>query len=362
MSVTEENRKKEINDDEIEIRLDDIVRFLKKNRWRVLVSMLMGLVVGILFAFSKPNQYTSLVTVMPEIQSKNGVSGLGGLGSLAGLAGIDISSAMGGSMDAIRPDVYPDVLQSVPFALQLLKQTVYSRLLAKETSFETFLLEQRNDSFLRKLIDWKDNEKDVSFADPMNRSKTLQITKKQEEYIKQIHSAVTAAFDKKTGMITVTATLPDPVVAATVARLSLEYLTNYITSYRTEKARNQVRFLSHQVADAKSRYQMAEYTLSEYRDKNRSLYLETAKIQEQRLQADFLLTQSVFNDLSKQLEQAKIKVAEESPVFKILEPAQIPLKKSGPQRTLIIIGFIIAGTVIGLLISALWGSIFNVKK
>ncbi len=54
---------------------------------------------------------------MPEIQSKG--AGLGGLGSLAGLAGIDIGG-MAGSVDAIRPDIYPDVLQSVPFALQLL--------------------------------------------------------------------------------------------------------------------------------------------------------------------------------------------------------------------------------------------------
>ena len=37
-------------------------------------------------------------------------------------------------------------------------------------------------------------------------------------------------------------------------------------------------------------------------------------------------------NLSKQLEQAKIKVAEEAPVFKTLEPARIPLKKSGPKR------------------------------
>ena len=129
------------------------------------------------------------------------------------------------------------------------------------------------------------------------------------------------------------ATVPDPVVAAIVARLSLEYLKNYISSYRTEKARNQVTFLNHQVKMRESRYQMAEYALSVYRDNNRYLNLSTAKIAEQRLQADFLLSQNLFSELSKQLEQAKIKVAEEAPIFKILEPARIPLKKSAPKRT-----------------------------
>ena len=142
--------------------------------------------------------------------------------------------------------------------------------------------------------------------------------------------------------------MPDRVVAATVARLSLEYLTNYITSYRTEKSRNQVNFLERQVANAKSRYQTAEYALSSYRDKNRSLFLNTAKIEEQRLQADFLLTQNLFSELSKQLEQAKIKLSDEAPVFKILEPAQVPLKKSAPKRSLILIGFTIAGAFLGI--------------
>ena len=295
---------------------------------------------------------------MPELQSK--VGGLGGLSSLAGLAGIDIGGTSGGSVDAIRPDVYPDVLKSVPFALEVLKQPVYSQLLRKETSLQTFFEEQRKQSF------WGGSASDElvdeqPMPDPKNRSKTLYITKKQEELIKLIQNSVVATFDKKTGIITVAATMPDPVVAASMARFSLEYLTEYITSYRTGKARNQVQFLSRQVDDANRRYQKAEYALSNYRDQNRNVFLYTAKIQEQRLQADFLLTQSVFNELSKQLEQAKIKVAEESPVFKVLEPARIPLKKSAPKRTFIMLGFAVAGGLLGIFIYGV-SLFFNLKK
>ncbi|MFD2932522.1 Wzz/FepE/Etk N-terminal domain-containing protein [Spirosoma flavum] len=333
--------------DEIEIRLSDIVQFLKSSRRTVIISGLIMLIIGVVYAFSKPDQYNVQVTVMPEIQSKAG--GLGGLGSLAGLAGIDISSAAGGNMDAIRPDIYPDVLQSVPFALQLLQQSVYSQLLGKETSLQTFIEEQNKQSLLGSLLS-SDSVQESPLPDPKNQSKTLQITKKQEIFINQIHNAVLATYDKKNGVITVAATMPDPVVAAIVARLSLEYLTNYISSYRTEKTRSQVRFLTHQVEEAKDRYQKAEYALSNYRDKNRSLYLNTAKIEEQRLQADFLLTQNLVNELSRQLEQAKIKVSEESPVFKVLEPARVPLKKSAPKRTFIILGFSIAGIILGFLV------------
>ncbi len=346
MSATE-TIKRDVDADEIEIRLSDIVQFLKDSRWTVLVWGTAFLVIGAIYAFSKPNQYTVEITVMPEIQSKG--ASLGGLSSLAGLAGIDVGSMT--STDAIRPDIYPDVLQSVPFALQLLRQPVYSQLLEKETTLQTFLEEQGKQSWLGSLLSGSaDEEKQVPLPDPKNRSKALQISKKQEDLIKTVHGAVAAAYDKKTGVITVTTTLPDPVVAATVARLSLDYLTNYISSYRTEKSRNQVDFLTKQTEEAKERYQKAEYALSVYRDKNRYLNLNTAKIEEQRLQADFILTQTLYNELTKQLELAKVKVAEEAPIFKTLEPARIPLKKSGPKRTIIMVVFIAVGSIIGIIV------------
>jgi len=361
MSVTEAKKEDNIDDDEIEIRLSDIVAFLKRSQKTVILSGLTFMVIGALYAFSKPNLYSSQVTVMPEIQAKG--SNLGGFGPLAGLAGIDIGSVTGGNTDAIRPDIYPDILRSVPFALQLLQQPVYSQLLGEEMSLQSFLKEADKQHWLGRLLnseDKDDNKKELTL-DPRNRSKTLQITKKQEDLVKEINNAVSVNFDKKTGIITVSATLSDPVVAATVARLSLEYLTNYIIGYRTEKSRNQVHFLSRQAEQAKKRYQQAEYALSNYRDQNRSLYLNTAKIEEQRLQADFLLTQTVFNDLSKQLEQAKIKVSEESPVFKILEPARIPLRKSDPKRSLILLGFIVAGLLVGFFIYSLRRIFLNLK-
>ena len=87
-----------------------------------------------------------------------------------------------------------------------------------------------------------------------------------------------------------------------------------------------------------------------YRDRNRFLYTESAKVEEQRLQADFMLAQSVYNNLSQQHEQAKIRVEEETPVFKTLDPAAIPLKRSAPKRTIIVLIFSFLGGVLAILI------------
>lgn len=346
MSVTEYTTDPAAEDDNVpEIALTDIISFYKRSRRTMLLAAIVGAVLGAIYAFSKPNVYTAQVTVMPEIQTK-GVSGLGSLGSLAGLAGVNLDNLSG--QDAIRPDLYPTVLQSVPFALDILKRPVYSQKLKAETSLQKFLEYTSDESYFGLFSSYKNADSEER-SDPKNFSRALQVTKEQDELIKNVYTSVTTTYDKKTGIVTIVAVEPDPVVAATVARLSLEYLTDYIISYRTEKSRKQVTFLVHQVAEAQSRYKSTEYALSAYRDRNRSLFTNTARIDEQRLQADYLLAQSVYTDLSKQMEQAKIKVQEETPVFKTLEPPTVPIRKSGPKRTLIIVGFAIAGSLIGLL-------------
>jgi uncharacterized protein involved in exopolysaccharide biosynthesis len=352
MSVTKERKLKVGGEDEIEIRLGEIIQFLKNSRWRIILGGVIGLAIGALYAFSKPNIYAAQVTVMPEIQTK-GSATLGNLGALAGLAGINVDNAT--TADAIRPDLYPNILQSVPFALDMLKRPVYAQQFQAKMTLQEFIERMGRESMMGKLFggsadDQNDATPQSAKTDANDLSQPIQVTKKQDKLIQEVQASASVAYDKKTGIVTISAVEPDPVVAANVARLSLDYLTNYIVTYRTQKARDQVGFLAKQVREAKGRYQSAEYALSSYRDRNRSTYLYTAKLEEQRLQADYLLEQSVYNELAKQYEQAKIKVQEETPVFKILEPPTVPLRKSAPKRTVIILGFAVVGAIISLVI------------
>ncbi|GAB3931382.1 lipopolysaccharide biosynthesis protein [Larkinella terrae] len=350
------------DDDLIQIRPGDILKFMQRSLRAVLVFAVLGVLAGIYYAFSKPDDYKSEVTVMPEA-SAGSSPGMSNLGSLAGLAGLNVDNT---ASDVIRPDLYPDVLQSIPFALQLLNQPVYSKNYKTVLPLQTYLKRQSRETAFQRLIGNTDptttepKSAPVNLLDPKNYSKALQISPEQEGLATMLTSRITTTYERRTGIVTIEAIMADPVVAATVARLSLEYLTNYITSYRTQKVRNQERFLIQQVEQARRRYQAAEYELESYRDRNRSLYSGLARISEQRLQAEFLLAQNVYNDLSRQLEQAKIRVQEETPVFKMLEPPRVPLRANGPRRTLIIFAALAAGVVAGLgwtLMRTVWGRI-----
>ncbi|KAB7729356.1 lipopolysaccharide biosynthesis protein [Rudanella paleaurantiibacter] len=344
--MTEETKSALVEDSEIEIRLSDVVHFLKQSRRAILVGGFTGALIFGVYAFLKPNEYSASCTIIPEIQSK-GAGSLGNLGSLAGLAGIDVGG-LSSSTDAIRPDLYPNILQSVPFFLHMLEQKVVSDEFKVSEKFEVYLAKKRKQGFAGWLNSFWQEKSDITSRPWVRKMDgVLYVSKTREGYIKEIGSRVSATYDKKTSTISISATMQDPVVAASVANHVLSYLTNYITLYRTEKSRREVSFLNKQVEIAKERYQKAELALSLYRDQNRGLFLNTAKVEEQRIQAEFLLAQDLYNTLSKQTEMAKVKVQENTPVFNVIEPVKIPLRKSAPSRA----ALIITGLAIGILIS-----------
>ena len=52
------------------------------------------------------------------------------------------------------------------------------------------------------------------------------------------------------------------------------------------------------------------------------------------------LTFNVYNTLAQKLEQDKLRVQEQTPVYTIIQPATVPLKASSPKKPLILIGFV----------------------
>ncbi len=334
--------------DDLEISIVDIFLFFKTNLKRIIIWGGISGIVGVVYALTAQKEFESKTQLLPELQSSSSLGKMGGLSALAGLAGIDLTQMSG--TDAVRPDLYPNIVQSLPFSLFLLKQSVYVSEYKKTMTLEEYF-KQKNENWLSSILNSKEKEATASLLDPKKSSNAYEFTKPQQDLITELQKRVVTTFDRKTGVISINTKMPDPVVAATTAQKAVEYLKEYVTTYRTDKARSQVKFFYGQMSEAKSRYQSAEAKLANYRDQNRFLSLQTAKIEEQRLQGDYILAQNMYNNLAQQYEQAKIRVEEETPVFKTLEPAIIPLKRSEPKRTLIVIGFGLIGLIIGTAIS-----------
>jgi uncharacterized protein involved in exopolysaccharide biosynthesis len=324
-----------------DISLENSIRIAWKGRLRLIISTVLFAILGVFIALLTTPEFISDARIMPEMNS-----GTGGifkrLASVAGFAGMDLSDAEG--VDAVRPDLYPNVLQSSPFVLYLLDQVIVQAN-GERTTVANLLMPTDGWS----LMNWfQGDQEDRTAPFKQIAGKPVKLTRRQEKLVEEIGKRVNAKLDTRSGIITITAKMPDASGAATVAQLSMDYLTQYVTSYRTEKARQDLQFYSQRLTEARQRYQTAQYSVFHYNDQHKYYVVQAATMEKQRMEAELAIAQTVYTELSRQFEQAKLKVQEQTPVFKVLEPPKIPLVRVSPKRSILVLGYAIAGFLLGI--------------
>lgn len=339
---------------EISINLGEIYRTLKSYKVLIASFAVIFASIGAIYSLSLPNEYLSNAKLLPELDAKSSSSGgLGGLKSLAGLAGVDLSGGLGAGSEAIRPDLYPNIVQSAPLLKEVLKAKIYS---TKYKKWQTVLeyLSKKQDS---APLDWGDdsdeNETQEVTLDklPLNAlsSDLIKLNKKEQAAINKLRASVQLEIDKKSGVISLSTKLTNAVAAANITSLIQHYLTKYIIDYRTQKARKELVFLDKRLTEARNRYDQALFNLSAYRDKNMNLFLNVARDREKKLEYEVDIAYNMYTTISSQYEESKMKLHRETPIFKVLEPAQVAVKKDGPKRGLTTIGFMFVGIFISLI-------------
>jgi hypothetical protein len=303
----------------LNIRFEDIVVFFGKHFFSLFFVAFICGIAGFGFSYSFPKTYESKITLLPEYGGAK-------KSSFAMLAAGNNSDGA----EKLLPDLYPVILNSSPFGIYLLKQPVTDQYNQSYKSLDLFLKQNSTQSFPYSIFppSQKKEEKPVKLSDP----NILVLSGPESGNISAAMGLINSSIDQKAGVITISAETEDPVVSAILVEAAKNYLINYVEEYRTAKALQQVNLLKDQVATSNVRFRKAEYTLQSYRDRNRNAFLNVAQIEEQRLQSDYLLAQSLHEDLVRRYEQALNKVKEEKPVFKVLEPVTVPLAKSNPKR------------------------------
>ena len=323
---------------------DVLLRLVWQARVRVIGLVGFFAILGAVLAWMQQPEFRSEARVMPEMNG--GANDLfKRLSSVAGLTDLDFSEADG--MDAVRPDLYPNVLQSTPFILYLLNQPVTTTTGTRQT-VGSFLLTGTSGWSLRKLLSFFrfETKPPTSVKGP---SGALQLSAQQQDLAEDIMERVSARLDARSGLITITAQMPDAYVAASVTQLAMTYLTTYVTNYRTEKARQDLTFYTNRVTEVRRRYQKAQYSVFHYNDNHKNLVMLSTTMDRQRMEAELTIAQTVYTELSRQLEQAKLKVQERTPIFKVLEPPAVPLKRTSPKRILTVLLFAGAGFLLSVL-------------
>lgn len=325
------------NEDILTINFKALFQILWKEKFKIILITLLVGGLGAIYAFTAREEFVSEGKILPEVQSKTG--GLGQFSGLAALAGVDISAVTGGS-DAVRPDLYPDVLKSTPFFLELFKFKV------KTKDNKSWLF---SDFYTKYVLDNNLTEENIKLKFPVS-DEYIAVNYQTERNLKDLRTRITASYDKKTGIISVNTKMPDPVVAALVTRFSMNYLTNYIINYRTEKVKKDLQFLAERLDAAKGKYYTNQAKKAQYSDQMplNVLKLQSADLQRERIESEYKISSSFYNSLLQKYEEAKIKIQQETPVLKVLEPPVVSNLRNEPKRKILVIVFTLMGLIISL--------------
>ena len=339
--------------DSMFVRLWTAIRTLWKGRMFILKCCGIVLVLSIIYILSIPRGYTSSVVLLPEV-SQGGLSG--NLASLASLAGIKMGGAS--AEDAILPEFYPKVLSSVPFVLDLKDVPVTLKRKKEEEkklSFYSYVMEHQKMPWwggFFALFSWeKDEDKDVILKGGVkDSSEVYRLTKKQYEFVKAVGSMVACQGDKRTDRVTIRVEMQDAYVAAYMANVIKEKLQTYITDYRTSKARNDLAYMEKIAQESKEDYEEAQRKYASFADAYKGLILERYTQEGERLENEMELAYTIYSQAFQQLQLARAKVQERTPVFVTVQPAVVARKASSPKRMV----FVFMMGVLSFLASGGW--------
>ncbi len=328
---------------EEEIDLLELARKLWNSRKRLLKWCGIGALLGIVVAFSIPKEYSVTVKLAPEIS--NGKQSLGGLGDLAAMTGFNVGG--GASGDAVSPTLYPDIVESVPFATELFDVQVSDKKGKLQTTVYEYLTENVRRPWWSavlsapfKFIGWTvslfkgDEDASSREVDP------FRLTPEENGVVSALKERVTCVVDKKSSVISLTVTMQDPLIAATLTDTVMNNLQNYITEYRTNKARHDLEFTQKLYDEAQAAYYAAQSKYARYMDANQNVVLRSVRTEQERLQNEMTLNYNLYNQMAQQLQLAKAKVQESTPAYVVLQPATVPLRAAKPSKMMILIGFV----------------------
>ena len=75
-------------------------------------------------------------------------------------------------------------------------------------------------------------------------------------------------------------------------------------------------------------------------DGNQNVIRQSRLTEQERLQNEMSLAYNVYNQVAQQLQMAKAKVQEITPVYTVVQPATVPLRAAKPNKIMILIGFV----------------------
>ena len=330
----------QLNENSQKIDLIEMAQKIWSERKSLAKSCSIAAILGIIIGFSIPKEYTTTITLAPEIPS--GGKSMNNISALAGFASINLGGNQNG--DALSPELYPDILSSTAFTTELFNIKIKDSKGKLDTTIYEYLTNHQKYPWWEYLF--KLPFTIMNLVSPSNEVNTgtkvnaFHLTKEQNKIVKKLTQDIKISIDKKTSIISLSVTMQDPLIAATITDSVMVKLQNYITNYRTNKARIDLAYAEKIHNEAKQKYYKAQQEYAQYIDRNQNIRLKSVEAIQERLQNEMNLEYNLYNQTAQQLQLARAKVQENTPAFTVIQSATVPLIPSKPSKKIILAGLI----------------------
>ncbi|WP_302023058.1 chain-length determining protein, partial [uncultured Duncaniella sp.] len=245
--------------------------------------------------------------------------------------------------DAVYPQLYPDVVSSVPFTTSLFDVQVTTKDDGKKMTVRQYLENEIRAPWWSTVmgLPFKLLGALRSNDEPAEGKKldNFQLTVEENGLVEALNQRVSASVDTKTSVVTIDVNMQDPLVSAVLADTVVARLQEYVTNYRTNKARNDLEYALKLNEEAQSNYYKAQQRYADYLDRNQGLAFHSAQTMQDRLENEATLAFNLYNQTAQQVQKAQAKVQENTPVYAIVTPATVPIRAMSPKKGLILVGF-----------------------
>lgn len=298
---------------------DDISLFalgatIVRGRWRIVRWALAGAALGLVAALLRPATFVATASFVPQ-------SNEGSRSALASLAGqFGVSIPLGNQ--SVSPEFYAMLLKS--------------RALLEPIARDTFAIPETGGR-RAALVDLLDAEGESR-------------ERRHEEALKRLKRLVDASASRSTGVVELSVKTKMRGLSLAIASALVRGVDTYNERTRRGQAAEERRFVGERLAVVTAELRVAENRLADFLRANRDIGAPRLSMERDRLQRDVELRQQLFASLTQSFEEARIREVRDIPVVTAVEPVFAPSRPAQSGRSLVVLGGIVGGTLLGFLV------------
>jgi len=270
----------------------------------LLIGFLAAVLVGLISIFL-PNYFCSEVKILPIDSKASG--GMGQLSAAAAAMGVSVPTMDSGDAN------FMDILKS---------RTVLEDVLMTRYQFQ--------------IRSWR-------FGRTRNCDQTLfdyLKCKNLDRAVQKMYGVISATKDLKSKIITLQVETRSPELSQLIAQKAIADLETFVGGKGRTKGGEKARFAEARLKESRDEMVQAEESLRRFLEMNRNYQTSSdpsVRLVGARLETELKLRQQLVLTLSVDREQSLLEEKNDIPIVNILDPANLPLDKSSPKRSIIVL-------------------------